>query len=329
MRILHVTNVYPDERRPGYGVFIKEQVDSLRAIQGVDNDVMYIDVGNSGRVAYFRALKRLRADVRNYDVVHAHHLFSAVIAILAGARRRLVVSFLGGKFDMVGGWQWLGGPIFCLVRRLVSAVIIKQMLSPCLLNVHFIPNGIDIARFDVSSREAARNRLGCKPEDLVLLFVSAGSLERKEKRKDLFDKVAGALAERTRKRVVTMYMSNVPRNQVADYFNAATCHVLTSDFEGSPNSVKEALASGCPVVSRAVGDVPRLLAGVPFCSMFNTDDEALSPRILEHIVELCAIDHEIRVGVRSAFLQNVSETHEVAAQILRVYSMVCGKGQAK
>jgi glycosyltransferase involved in cell wall biosynthesis len=46
------------------------------------------------------------------------------------------------------------------------------------------------------------------------------------------------------------------------YYSAADAMLLCSDSEGSPTSVKEALACNCPVVSVDVGDVTDIMAGV-------------------------------------------------------------------
>src|SRR5260370_33385977 len=49
--------------------------------------------------------------------------------------------------------------------------------------------------------------------------------------------------------------------------NACDAVVFTSQEEGSPNAVKEALACGLPVVSVAVADVPQRLQGIPGCEV--------------------------------------------------------------
>jgi len=61
---------------------------------------------------------------------------------------------------------------------------------------------------------------------------------------------------------------NVPNDRMPLYYSAADVMVLCSDSEGSPTSVKEALACGLPVVSTDVGDVRSLMgdiAGTEIC----------------------------------------------------------------
>ncbi|MBI4004248.1 MAG: glycosyltransferase family 4 protein [Candidatus Omnitrophica bacterium] len=50
-----------------------------------------------------------------------------------------------------------------------------------------------------------------------------------------------------------------PQSEIAKWMNAADCLCLSSAFEGMPRVVIEALRCGLPVVSTAVGEVPRVL----------------------------------------------------------------------
>ena len=47
------------------------------------------------------------------------------------------------------------------------------------------------------------------------------------------------------------------------YLNAANLHMISSDFEGSPNSVKECMCCNTPVVSTPVGNVVEMIGDIP------------------------------------------------------------------
>lgn len=57
-------------------------------------------------------------------------------------------------------------------------------------------------------------------------------------------------------------MRNVDRPLVPLYLNAANMHLISSDFEGSPNSVKECMCCNTPVVSTPVGNVEEMIGDI-------------------------------------------------------------------
>jgi glycosyltransferase involved in cell wall biosynthesis len=56
---------------------------------------------------------------------------------------------------------------------------------------------------------------------------------------------------------------NKTPDEVCTYMNAADCLLLTSDSEGSPNVIKEAMACNCPIVATDVADIKYMLSDMP------------------------------------------------------------------
>ena len=72
MRVLVVTNMYPSPERPALRGFVRDQVEALRELRGLEVEVFAFAGG--GARAYARAARALRARHRGgrFDVVHAH-----------------------------------------------------------------------------------------------------------------------------------------------------------------------------------------------------------------------------------------------------------------
>ena len=86
MKILHVTPNYPTTEYPIFGIFVKEQVESLQKI-GVDCDVFFSNGKEEGGVkAHKASIKKVRKLLKenHYDVIHCHHSISGLILLLAG-----------------------------------------------------------------------------------------------------------------------------------------------------------------------------------------------------------------------------------------------------
>ena len=92
MRALVVTNMWPSAARPALGVFVRDQVEALRRLPGLDVDVFAFAPGGYARAA--RDVRRAHGD-DTYDVVHAHFGLTAWVALALGGPAPRAVTLHG------------------------------------------------------------------------------------------------------------------------------------------------------------------------------------------------------------------------------------------
>lgn len=277
MKILHITNNYPTENYPIFGIFVKEQIDSLNKI-GVESDVFFINGRKKGKLEYISCVWKLKQRIKNgdYDIIHCHHSFSAVSALLLAHLHKKLPVVISFQSDPLNEAKF---NLFPLLSKRSSAWIFKNNSVYAVRPKGFyLPNGVNTDFFKPIPRVEACEKLKLDPLKKYVLFVSSNFI-RKEKRYDKFLGVIKILKENYGlTNLEELRLINVERELVPYYFNAASVHLLTSDFEGSPNSVKEAMACNIPVVSTNVGNVADLLAAVHgsyIVNSGNVDDLAV------------------------------------------------------
>jgi len=319
-RVLAVTNMYPIAADPGYGAFVAVQMESVARL-GAAVAVQFID-GRAGASRYAAAVGRIRRLARSdrFDLVHAHYGLSGFAAGFQPLP--LVVSFCGD--DLLGTPARRGGitPKSACVRwlsrraaRRADAIICKSdELRDALphptdrARAHVIANGVDTDRFTPGDRGDARRRLGLDLGERLVLFPHTPDVPRKR-----FDLAEAALKVMAREglHLRLWAVSGVPHAQMPDYYRAADCLLLTSDQEGSPNVVKEALCCDVPVVSVDVGDVRRWLDRAPGCCLVERDPVAIAAGLRQVVCGRGRVDGSAVRGEVSA--------DRVAAQVLAVY----------
>jgi teichuronic acid biosynthesis glycosyltransferase TuaC len=254
LSILFVTAMYPHAEQPGSGAFVMHQAEYLRAL-GHQVNVLHVR-GYQSRWNYLKgALSVLRATWRtHYDVVHVHYGLTGVCALIRW-RTPMVVT-LHGSDVLQGRLQPL---LSRAVSRIADATIVvsPEIATRCPGTV--IPCGVDLQKFAPSDRARARQELGLPLTGKLVLFPF--DPERRVKRYDLADRAVQML--RTRGLNVSILpVWTVTNERMPLYYSAADVMVLCSDTEGSPTSVKEALACNLPVVATAVGDVRSMMASI-------------------------------------------------------------------
>ena len=254
--------------------FFRQQVNGLRE-RGIEIDVLSVptskefDYGTDAErtiTDYLRFAPMVwRASLGAYDLVHANYGLTAPPAVLQ-PRLPVVLSLWGT--DLMGRYGELS--TWCARYAEATVVMSEEMASSLDQDVSVIPHGVDVDLFQPRSKRDTRRELGWALEGNHVLFPYPKT--REVKNFDRAERVVNAAAARLGEPITLHTVSGEPHERMSLYHNAADCLLLTSDREGSPNSVKEAMACNTPVVSTDVGDVRTRLATVSPSYVRESDD---------------------------------------------------------
>ena len=289
IRVLMVTSEWLWNSWGGPAVFIARQAEFLRR-EGVDVDLFPFRGARQPRnyVQAWREVRR-RLNGGSYDLVHAQFGQSGLTAL--PKRVPLVVTFRGDDLEGIIGENgryipagWLLRFVSRVVARQADAAIVvsehMKRYLPDSVPAHVLPSGIDLELFRPEPRDEARRRLGLPEEQRLILFVGNPALARKR------FALAQAAVDIVNRSIPTRLIAGweLPHRDIAALMSACDALVCTSMQEGSPNSVKEALACNLPVVSVPVGDVPLRLRGIAGCELCPDDRAETIAGALERVL---------------------------------------------
>lgn len=225
-----------------------------------------------------------------YATVHLARMFGLPVAtgllgsdinVMAqrGIRRRMIRSSLNASHR-----------VFSVSRALRDATIAIGVRPE---NIAVIPNGVERGSFGRLTKTEAREVLGLAPGGKVLLCVAnlvrvkgvdllVEAVKRLRDAEATLIVVGDGEERRTLEAMVVDYglQSRVrfvgmrAPAEIPAWMAAADVVVLASRFEGHPNVVVEALASGRPVVATSVGGVPELITSENLGLTVEPDDPA-------------------------------------------------------
>lgn len=317
MRVLHITTNYPTLEYPIFGIFVKEQVESLQRL-GLECDVFYCDGKGKGFKQYITYVPKLwwRVLTGHYDILHCHHALSLILLTMTGWPffKKTVLSYQNDP-DREWGGKW-----FRRFRHYVNCFIIKNRSEYLKYpKTVYLPNGVNQDFFRPMDKEECRRKLGLDNSKIYIMYMDSNKGVRTQKRKDRFDETLHILNEKYgyNGKVECISLRNTPREFIPTYMNACDLHLISSDFEGSPNSVKECICCNTPVVSTDVGNVREMIGDI---SGAYVEDE-FSPKALAVACNKVLMETEPFSG-RDKFLAKGYGMATVAQKLSSIYESI-------
>ena len=290
--------------------FVYEQMNAVQSL-GVECRALLVDKGRSG---YSRALKDIRKVVREFspDIVHAHY---GLCGLIANSQRKVPVVTTYHGTDLHDKRLRRASQLSVVLSK--RNIVVSRALSNNLLkqkSIRVIPCGVNADLLIPLEKESARMKLGWDIIQKYILFSKefynpAKNYPLAKASVDAYNSkfANGSDAE-------LLEFIGYTREQVLLLFNAVDCVLMTSNNEGSPQFIKEAMACNCPIVSVDVGDVKDVISSTDGCYLAERDPNDIAGKLN------LAIKHGKTNG-REKVLQEF-DSHVVAHNVIKVYEEI-------
>lgn len=295
------------------------QGESLRKA-GVE--IIYFDISGKGLAGYLKNLPLLRryAKETGIELIHAHYSLSGIIAALSFRGRKVVTSLMGSdvldsSFSLLSVIRFFS--LYFWDITIVKTLEMKEKLG--IRSALVIPNGVDMELFYPKDKLQSQMLLGWASDKKHILFSS--DPQRIEKNYSLAQRALDKISERDSGRSPEIhFLSGVSPDKMVNYYSAADALLVTSTHEGSSNTIKEAMACNCPIVTTGVGDARQVISDTEGCFVTSFDPDDVASAIIR------AMDFGIRTDGRTRIRHLSSE--RIALQISGLYSELL-KNQAR
>lgn len=281
MRVLLVSNQRQNINGVGNPIMYRMR-DALEKDERIDK-VDFIPFENN--CSSFMSIRRA---AKKYDLVHIH--FGGVYALLIwialiGLHVKKVITFHGTDIHAKAlktakGWKerlkiklnqkasFLSIRLFDSCGFVAAEMIdyVPKCLSYILQKKGFVQAlGVNYEVFKPIEKEEAIRYLGLEDNKKYVLFSDVSNTSIK--RRDIAEKVVKCLGGN----YSLLIMCGVKPQEVPYYINASDFLLLTSDEEGSPNIIREALSLNKSVFSVEVGDAAKQLKGLQNSVIISRD----------------------------------------------------------
>jgi glycosyltransferase involved in cell wall biosynthesis len=311
-----------------------------RAIRSLEVPVVWVGARQSRIARLMSVLKELHNQPA--DILQSQHFFAnAYVGLTARLLRLAGIGAMRNEAtaEMQMNGQ-VGGRLNLHLPPMIAAnskVAIEQVIARGLSRsrLHFLPNVVDTEHFQPGEDQGAA----------PVVLMASGRIV-KQKRFDRMVSIVGRLRNDFKLDVQGWIIgpcqdqalrNDLERQSVglglgpehmrfigdvadmAPYYQRAGVFVLTSDFEGTPNVLLEAMASGLPVVSTNVADVPRIVQDGRTGFLRSPDDLDGLVAAVAGLVKSASLRKQVGREARSD-IERSHSVHRLPAYLEQLYS---------
>jgi glycosyltransferase involved in cell wall biosynthesis len=288
MRILLVSQMYPGDAEPNYGVFVRDLADAIER-RGHTLERVVLTSRSGGKAKYARLAWRTAAAARRFrpDVVYAHFLVPTGLLAGLATRAPLVVTAHGQDVANVGTIPGVRRATALAVRRASAVIAVSDYLRRELEakvpaargKTSVVDCGVNLERFQVSPPP---------PAEEGPAYLCLGSLSERKNVVGLADAFAtldggtltfagdGPLRTQLEGRDRVRVLGAVSPDEVPALITKSHVVCQPSLVEPFGQALLEALAAARPVVATNVGGPPEFVPPEAGVLVDPTDDDAVA-----------------------------------------------------
>lgn len=283
MKVLLVSNQRQNDKGIGNPIMYRMR-DALHQDERIDN-VTFLPFCNS-----LISLHTIRSTAKKFDVVHIHFggLYALIIwCALIGIQTKKIITFHGTDIhakalNTAKGWKERTKIKLNQKASLLSIHLFDSCGFVATEMLNYVPKrltskfkrkfflnslGVNYSEFQLMDKNNSKKYLEINLDKRYVLFSDVSNTHIK--RRD----IAEAIVNYMGRNYSLLIMCGVKPSYVPYYINACEFLLLTSDEEGSPNIIREALSLNKPVFSVNVGDSVKQLKGLRNSAIISRDPQ--------------------------------------------------------